>query len=132
MGPKWQHRGTPSQQAAARVGPFPGDKVSRKRNGLAASHARGAWETARTGAVNRSWGLWTEVGGDRRSFLGQVDLAFLATLAGHMRRCEDCWEEWIDHEVPGELLTDAVRRIPAWEIFRALVKEIRAQRPVRG
>jgi hypothetical protein len=117
--------------AAARVGRFPAEKVSRKRNGLAVRHAQSAWETARTGAINRSWGLWSEVERDQRSFLGQIDLAFLATLAGHMRRCEDCWADWIDGEVPGELLTEAVRRIPAWEIFRALVKEIRAQRPGR-
>lgn len=124
-------RGTPGQQARRRVGAWPEGRIG-KRNGLAAGHARSAWETALTGAVGRSWGLWTEVEGEQRSFLGQVDLAFLATLAGHMRRCEDCWVEWMDHEVPGELLTEAVRRIPAWEVFRALVKEIRAQgRPAR-
>lgn len=78
--------------------------------------------------VNRSQGLWAHVDGDARAFAGQVDLAFLATVAGHLRRCERCWLEWIDGETPAELLTAAVRRTAAWEVYRVLLREIRAQR----
>jgi hypothetical protein len=127
-GPKQE---TWSQQAAARVGGWPSGRVG-KRNGLAAGHARSVWETARTGVVGRADGLAAEVAGDRRSFAGQVDLAFLATVGGHMRRCDSCWAVWIDQEVPGELLTAAVRRIPAWEVFRPVVAEIRAARGRSG
>lgn len=122
-GPK---RLTPGQRAAHRIGPWPHGRVG-KPNGLASGHARTAWETARTGAVGRAQGLWEQAGGDESGFLGLVDLAFLATLGGHLERCEQCWDRWIDQEVPGELLTRAVDRIPAREIFRPVLREIRAQ-----
>lgn len=86
------------------------------------------WTEAVTGMVNRATGLWTHVGEDPRAFAGQVDLAFLATVAAHLRRCEQCWKPWIDTEVPVELLTAAVRRTPAGEVFKVLMREIRAQR----
>lgn len=124
-------RGSPGQMAWRRIGDWPGDAVSRRRHGVARQHARGVWDNARAGAVNRADGLWDEVEGDQRSFLGQVDLAFLATVAAHLRRCERCWKEWADGETPVDLLTAAVRRIPAWEIFRAVLKEVRAHRPGR-
>lgn len=127
MAGRQRRRRTPGQIAADRVGEWP-DGVSRKRNGLAAGHAAGVWETARTGMVNRAGALWALVDGDRRAFEGQVDLAFLATVAGHLRRCAVCDREWVDGEVPLDLLTAAVRRIPAWEVFRPLVREIRASR----
>jgi hypothetical protein len=117
---------TPGQRAAQRIGPWPHGRVG-KPNGLAAGHARTAWESARTGAVGRAWGLWEQVDGEESAFLGLVDLAFLATLGAHMERCEQCWDRWIDQEVPGELLTRAVERIPAREVFRPVLKEIRAQ-----
>lgn len=68
------------------------------------------------------------VGGDLRAFDGQVDLAFLATMAGHLRRCEDCWAEWIDRERPVDLLTRAVQLGPARDVFGAVLKEVRADR----
>jgi hypothetical protein len=114
---------TPGERAHRRIGFWP-VRVG-KVNGLARRHAASVWETARLGAVSRAGGLWAETGGDLRGFLGQVDLAFLATVAGHMRRCEACWEPWMDQEVPGELLTRAVMRIEAWAVLRAVVGEIR-------
>jgi hypothetical protein len=120
----WRHG--PATVAARRVGDWPGGL--RGSGGPAGRHARGAWVDARSGAVNRAEGLWQECGRDRAGFLGQVDLAFLATLAGHLRRCEWCWREWADGEVPVDLLTAAVRRIPAGEVFRAVLTEIRATR----
>jgi hypothetical protein len=119
--------------AHRRIGEWPDRWVSHRRHGLAKQHARGVWTDARSGAVNRADGLWLAVEGQVGAFLGQVDLAFLATVAGHLRRCERCWKEWADGETPVELLTRAVERIPAGEIFKVLVKEIRAQRvPGRG
>jgi hypothetical protein len=59
--------------------------------------------------------------------IGQIDLAFLATVAGHLRRCEKCWRKWADGETPVDLLTAAVRTTPAWEVFRPVVMEIHAQ-----
>jgi hypothetical protein len=120
-------RWSPGGEAAARIGEWP-EQVSGRRHGLAGQHARGVWIDARSGAVNRAEALWIEVAGDERAFGGQVDLAFLATVAAHLRRCERCWKAWIDGETPVELITRAVARIPAGEIFRPLVKEIRAQR----
>jgi hypothetical protein len=78
--------------------------------------------------VGRASGLWAEVGGQARAFEGQVDLAFLATVAGHLAHCDACWARWIDQEVPGELLTAAVRRTPAWAVFKPLAGEIRERR----
>lgn len=120
-------RNSPGWRAQRRIGPWP-DVVSRRRNGLAAQHSRGIWADATSGAVNRAEGIWLETGGDPAAFEGQVDLAFLATVAAHLRRCERCWKEWIDGERPVDLLTAAVGRIPAGEVFKVLVKEIRAQR----
>jgi hypothetical protein len=116
-------RRTPGELAAARAGDFP--VVVSRRRGLAMRHARGVWETARTGVVNRAGGLWALVDGEQREFLGQVDLAFLATVAGHVRRCEECPLVWVDGEVPLDLLTAAVRRTAAWEVFRPVLREIR-------
>jgi hypothetical protein len=117
--------------AAARVGEFP-ETVSARR-GPAMRHAVRAWTEARTGMVNRAGSLWTLVDRDPKAFGGQVDLAFLATLGAHIRRCAECDTEWIDGEVPLDLLTRAVRRIPAWEVFRPVLREVRAARgrPVR-
>lgn len=119
----------PGARAAARIPAWP--KVSRRR-ALADEHAREVWGQARAGMVNRAEGLMAHVGGDPRAFAGQVDLAFLATVAGHLRRCPRCWLVWVDSEVPAELLTAAVRRTPAWEVFRVLVREIGAQRRAGG
>jgi hypothetical protein len=117
---------SPGGAAAARIGEWP-DQVSHRRHGAAKGHALGVWVDARSGAVNRAEALWTEVGGELPAFLGQVDLAFLATVAGHLRRCEKCWKPWIDGETPVELITRAVERTPAWEVFRPVVMEIHAQ-----
>jgi hypothetical protein len=119
---------SPAQRAYRRIGEWP-DRVSVRRHGLAAGHARGVWTDARSGAVHRAEGVWISVEGSEQAFDGEVDLAFLATVAGHLRRCERCWKEWADGECPVELLTRAVERIPAGEVFRVLVKEIRANRP---
>jgi hypothetical protein len=118
-------RGSPGHRASRRIGEWPG-KVSRRR-GPSAQHSREVWETARGGMVSRARGLWEETAGDAVAFQGQIDLAFLATVAGHLRRCEKCWRPWIDGETPVELITRAVERIPAGQVFRVLVKEIRAQ-----
>lgn len=118
----------PGQLAAGRIGPWPGNRVSAKPQGLARQHAAGVWLDAQTGMVNRAERLWRHVDGDQTSFEGQVDLAFLATVGAHLERCTRCWQTWIDGEVPVELLTAAVRRIPAWEVYRVLLREIRAQR----
>lgn len=123
---------TPGQLAVRRVGDWPGDRVSRVPGGLARQHAAGVWGDARLGMVNRAEGLWRHVGRDRRAFEGQVDLAFLATVAGHLERCEVCWRTWVDGEMPVEMLSAAVARIPAGQVFRVLVKEIRAQRRAGG
>jgi hypothetical protein len=77
--------------------------------------------------VSRARGLWEETAGDAVAFQGQIDLAFLATVAGHLRRCEKCWRKWADGETPVDLLTAAVRTTPAWEVFRPVVMEIHAQ-----
>jgi hypothetical protein len=110
--------------AYRRIGDWP-DTVGRA--GLAREHAWMAWINARSGVVARADGLWTHVGAEERPFLGQVDLAFLGTLAGHLRRCEDCWKNW-SGERPGELLTRAVRKRPMGAVFTALVTEIREGR----
>lgn len=118
-------KASPGQQAAARIPAWP--KVSARQR-LADGHAREVWGAARAGMVNRAEGLWAHTGGDPVGFAGQVDLAFLATVAGHLRRCETCWRTWVDGEVPVQLLTAAVRRTKAGEIWKVLEREIRAQR----
>ena len=123
-----RRRGTPRQLAYRRIGDWP-DGVGRPGT-LARRHAWTVWVTARSGVMARVPGLWRHVGGDRQAFLGQVDLALLGTLAGHLRRCEDCWKEWGD-QVPAGLLSEAVGRRPAGDVLRPLLKEIRAQGPGR-
>lgn len=118
-------RETPGQRAAKRIRQWPGRVSVRHR--LAERHAREVWDNARAGAINRARGLWAETR-DERSFLGQVDLAFLATLAAHLGRCDACWKEWVDRETPVDLLTEAVRRSAARDVFGAVMKEVRAQR----
>jgi hypothetical protein len=95
---------------------------------VAKLHARGVWDNARSGAVHRAEGLWLAVEGSEPAFDGEVDLAFLATVAAHLRRCERCWKEWADGETPVLLLTRAMGTIPAGQVFRALLREVRAQR----
>jgi len=121
---------SPGQMAYQRIGEWP-DKVSGRRHGVAKLHARGVWDNARSGAVHRAEGLWDETAGDERSYLGQVDLAFLATVASHLRRCERCWKEWADRETPVLLLTKAVGTIPAGQLFRPLLREIRTAKRKR-
>src|SRR4051812_11566802 len=104
-------RQTPGGIAGGGGGGVPGQGSGRRA--LAMRHAAGVWETARTGVVNRAGGLWALVDGEERAYLGQVDLAFLATVAGHVRRCEECPLAWVDGEVPLDLLTAAVRRTAA-------------------
>lgn len=111
--------------AYRRVGDWP-DGVGRKGS-AAREHAWMAWVNARGGVVARAGGLWAHVGGDQRAFLGQVDLAMLGTLAGHLRRCEDCWKDWAGGEPPGALLTAAIRKRPMGAVFTAMVTEIRAE-----
>lgn len=113
--------------AVRRVGgaEFPGGVG--KRGGLARQHAAMVWGNATTGMADRAQSLWVAVERDERVFLGQIDLAFLATVAAHLRRCEKCWETWIDGEVPVDLLTQAIRKIPAWEVFKPLLREARLQ-----
>lgn len=96
--------------------------------GLAREHAWMAWVNARSGVLARSEGLWAHVEGDVAGYLGQVDLAFLGTLAGHLRRCGDCWKDWSGQR-PVDLLTKAVRRRPMGAVFQALTTEARAMAP---
>lgn len=119
-------RETPGQRAAKRIGHWP-TRVS-VRHRLAEQHARGVWDQARAGAVNRAGGLMASVDGDLRAFDGQVDLAFLATVAAHLERCQTCWKEWVDREVPVDLVTAAVQRGSAGDVFAAVLKEVRAHR----
>lgn len=115
---------TPGQRAYYRIGEWPAGLG--RQGGLARAHAAGAWATARSGVVSTAGTLWLKVDRDLDAFGGQVDLAFLSTLAGHLRRCEDCWKEWIDGETPVQLLTAAVGRRPAGAVFRPLVREMRS------
>jgi hypothetical protein len=114
----------PGERAWLRVGDWPGDRVG-KPHGLAAGHAKEVWTAAMTGMVNRANALWESAEQEERAFHGEVDLAFLATVAAHLNRCEKCWEVWMDGERPVDLLTQAVRRIPAWEVFRPMLREAR-------
>lgn len=123
-------RETPGQRAAKRVGHWPSRQVS-ARHRLAEQHARSVWDQARGGAINRAWGLMASVDGDLRAFDGQVDLAFLATVAAHLERCAVCWKTWVDREVPVEMITAAVQRTEARDVFGAVLKEVRAQRRAR-
>lgn len=120
----------PRVRAYQRIGEWPVG-VGRT-GGLARGHAAGVWATARSGVVVRSGGLLALVDRDEAAFLGQVDLAFLGTLAGHLKRCEDCWKEWGGQERPALLLTEAVRRRPAGDAFRPVLREIRAARGRSG
>lgn len=116
---------TPGQKAATRIGEWPAS-VSKKPHGIARQHAWSVWTTARTGVCNRAQALWVRVDRDETAFLGQVDLVFLATVAGHLRRCPECSVAWVDGEVPMDLLTAAVRRIPAWAVFQPVLREMRS------
>jgi hypothetical protein len=120
-----RRRGTPRQMAYQRIGDWP-DGLGRP--GAGREHAWMAWTTARAGVLNRSEGLWEHVDGDVAGYLGQVDLAFLGTLAGHLRRCADCWKDWGGGR-PVDLLTKAVRRRPMGAVFQALTTEARELRP---
>lgn len=120
------HRETPGQMAVKRIGDWP-EGISGKRNGLAAQHAAGVWRDAVTGMVDRAGTLWTATDQDRRTFDGAIDLAFLATVGAHLQRCDRCWKTWIDGEVPVDLLTRGIRRTPAWEVFRPILREARLQ-----
>jgi len=90
-------------------------------------HAFEVWGQALTGAVNRSEGLFRAASGIEAAFLGQVDLAFLATVAAHLEGCERCEKRWIDGEVPYEMLTSAVRRRPAGSLLAVIAREQRAR-----
>lgn len=114
----------PKALAWRRIGDFP-PGVGK---GLAREHAWMAWVNARSGVVARAEGLWASTDGAQSSFLGQVDLAFLGTLAGHLRRCEDCWKRWGDRQRPVDLLTKGVRKRPAGAVLGAVMTELKAQR----
>lgn len=121
-------RAQPRRMAGRRIGELP--EVG--RSGPARTHLAGVWLTARSGVVSGSELLWERVGRDERAFGGQVDLAFLGTLAGHLHRCELCWREWADGQVPVVLLTEAVQRRRAGDVLRPLLREIRASRRRSG
>jgi hypothetical protein len=101
--------------------------VSRARSLANCGTPLEVWGEALTGAVNRSEGLLRAARWHlRQAYLGQVDLAFLATVAAHLERCETCEKRWIDGEVPYELLTSAVRRRPAGSLLAVIAREQRA------
>lgn len=121
----------PRALAAARIGEWP-HKTARGAGRLAEAHAAGVWSDARSGVGWRSQRLWDSVGagsGQRMRFEGQVDFAFLATVAGHLGSCGLCWQTWFGGSVPAELMTRAIRARPKlWQLFGPVVREIGVRR----
>jgi hypothetical protein len=120
-----RRRRDPRVLVSARIGGWPHGVG---RPGPGREHAVRVWLTARSGVVSSSEALWAQVGRNDRALGGQADLALLGTLAGHLRRCEDCWREWSDGQRPVDLITEAVKRRAAGDVFRPLLRQIRTGR----